>query len=74
MRGAGPNLTPREREVLRLIYKGRTNKQIAKEMYLSVRTVERHRSSIMRRAGLENRAELVTYAVRYNIYNRRGMS
>jgi two-component system response regulator NreC len=62
-------LTPRESEILRLVYKGRTNKQIAREMYLSVRTVERHRSSIIRKAGLKNRAELVAYAVRKNIYN-----
>jgi two-component system response regulator NreC len=57
-------LSTREREILRLICKGRTNKQIAEELFLSVRTVERHRSSIMRKAGLQNRAELVAYAVR----------
>ena len=57
-------LSSREREILRLICKGRTNKQIAEELFLSVRTVERHRTSIMRKAGLENRAELVAYAVR----------
>jgi two-component system response regulator NreC len=58
------HLSSREREILRLICKGRTNKQIAAELFLSVRTVERHRSAIMRKAGLENRAELVAYAVR----------
>jgi two-component system, NarL family, response regulator NreC len=57
-------LSSREREILRLICKGRTNKQIAEELFLSVRTVERHRTSIMRKVGLENRAELVAYAVR----------
>jgi two-component system, NarL family, response regulator NreC len=57
-------LSSREREILRLICKGRTNKQIAEELFLSVRTVERHRTSIMHKAGLENRAELVAYAVR----------
>ncbi len=60
-------LSYREREILRLICKGRTNKQIAEELFLSVRTVERHRSSIMRKAGLENRAELVAYAVRQGL-------
>ena len=60
-------LSPRERAILRLICKGRTNKQIAEELFLSVRTVERHRSSIMHKAGLENRAELVAYAVRQGI-------
>ena len=57
-------LSPREREVLRLIAKGRTNKEIAEQLSLSVRTVERHRSSIMNKIGLQNRAELVAYAVR----------
>jgi two-component system response regulator NreC len=60
-------LTPRERAILQLIYQGCTNKQIAEELFLSVRTVERHRSTIMRKAGLENRAELVSYAVRQGI-------
>ncbi len=58
------SLSSREREILKLICKGRTNNQIAEELFLSVRTVERHRSSIMNKAGLENRAELVAYAVR----------
>jgi len=57
-------LSSREWEILKLIYKGRTNKQIAEKLFLSVRTVERHRSAIMRKAGLESRAELVAYAVR----------
>ena len=62
-------LSPREREVLRLIAKGRTNKEIAEQLSLSVRTVERHRSSIMTRIGLQNRAELVAYAVRQGFLN-----
>lgn len=56
-------LSSREEEILGLISKGRTNKQIAHELSLSIRTVERYRSSIMRKAGLQNRAELVAYAV-----------
>lgn len=56
-------LSPREREVVRLIARGRTNKEIAKRLSISVRTVERHRSSIMNKLGLQNRAELVAYAV-----------
>jgi DNA-binding NarL/FixJ family response regulator len=56
-------LSPREREVVRLIARGRTNKEIAKRLSISVRTVERHRSSIMDKLGLQNRAELVAYAV-----------
>ena len=57
-------LSSREREVLRLVAQGRTNKEIAEQLSLSVRTVERHRSSIMNKVGLQNRAELVAYAVR----------
>lgn len=60
-------LSPREREVLRLIARGNTNKEIAQELSISVRTVERHRSSIMKKIGLQNRAELVAYAVREGI-------
>ncbi len=66
-------LSSREREILKLICKGRTNKQIAEELFLSVRTVERHRSSIMHKAGLENRAELVAYAVRQGFLRGNGL-
>ena len=60
-------LSPREREVVRLIAKGRTNKEIAKRLSISVRTVERHRSSIMNKLGLQNRAELIAYAVQQGL-------
>ncbi len=60
-------LSSREEEILWLIGKGRTNNQIAHELSLSVRTVERYRSSIMRKAGLQNRAELVAYAVMHGL-------
>ena len=60
-------LSSREEEILRLISKGRTNKQIARELSLSVRTVERYRSSVMRKAGLQNRAELMAYAVLHGL-------
>jgi two-component system response regulator NreC len=63
-------LSPREHEILQLVCKGRTNKQIAEALSLSVRTVERNRSSIMHKAGLENRAELVAYAVREGFLGR----
>jgi two-component system response regulator NreC len=68
--GAAPGyqqLSAREREVLQLIARGLTNKEIAEQLSLSVRTVERHRSSIMAKAGLQNRAELVAFAVRQGI-------
>src|SRR5687767_14391782 len=60
-------LSPREREVLQLIARGRTNKDIAKRLSISVRTVERHRSSIMDKLGLQNRAELVAHAVQQGL-------
>jgi DNA-binding NarL/FixJ family response regulator len=60
-------LSPREREIVRLIGRGRTNKEIAKRLSISVRTVERHRSSIMNKLGLQNRAELIAYAVQQGL-------
>jgi two-component system response regulator NreC len=65
-------LTPREREILRLIAEGRTNKEIAERLYVSVRTVERHRTAITQKLGLHNRAELVSYAVRRGLINHEG--
>jgi two-component system response regulator NreC len=56
------DLTPREREVLRLIALGHTNAEIATMLYVSVRTVENHRASVMRKLGLRTRAELVRHA------------
>jgi two-component system response regulator NreC len=55
-------LTPRELEVLRLIALGHTNAEIATMLYVSVRTVENHRASVMRKLALRTRAELVRYA------------
>jgi DNA-binding NarL/FixJ family response regulator len=63
-------LSLREREVVRLIAKGSTNKEIAKRLSISVRTVERHRSSIINKLGLQNRAELVAYAVQRGILKK----
>jgi len=60
-------LSARERKILGLVAQGRTNKGIAEELFLSVRTVERNRSAIMRKIGLQNRAELVAYAVRQGL-------
>jgi len=60
--GADP-LSTREREVLRLLALGHTNQEVADQLFLSVRTVETHRAHIMRKLGLESRAELVRYAI-----------
>jgi len=55
-------LTSREREVLRLIALGHTNAEVAQMLDVSVRTVENHRASVMRKLGLRTRAELVRHA------------
>ena len=56
-------LSDREREVLRLLALGHTNQEIAKELYISVRTAETHRAHIMQKLRLASRAELVRYAL-----------
>jgi two-component system response regulator NreC len=56
-------LSDREREVLRLLALGHTNQEIAKQLYISVRTAETHRAHIMQKLRLQTRAELVRYAL-----------
>jgi two-component system response regulator NreC len=56
-------LSEREREVLRLLALGHTNQEIAKSLYISVRTAETHRAHIMQKLRLTTRAELVRYAL-----------
>jgi two-component system, NarL family, response regulator NreC len=56
-------LSEREREVLRLLALGHTNQEIAKMLYISVRTAETHRAHIMQKLRLQTRAELVRYAI-----------
>ena len=56
-------LSDREREVMRLLALGHTNQEIAKELYISVRTAETHRAHIMQKLRLSSRAELVRYAL-----------
>ncbi|MES2537402.1 MAG: response regulator transcription factor [Pseudomonadota bacterium] len=56
-------LTPREKEILRRIANGRSNKHIARELDLSVRTVETHRLNIKRKCGIEGQAALIRFAL-----------
>jgi two-component system, NarL family, response regulator NreC len=56
-------LSEREREVLRLLALGHTNQEIAKRLFISVRTAESHRAHIMQKLRLSTRAELVRYAL-----------
>lgn len=64
--GADP-LTPRQREVLKHIAEGRSTKEIAFELAVSVKTVETHRAQIMERLGIRDVAGLVRYAMRVGI-------
>ncbi|HUH81541.1 MAG TPA: response regulator transcription factor [Solirubrobacteraceae bacterium] len=61
--GPPDDLSEREVDVLRLIALGHTNAEIAEQLYLSVRTVETHRSHIQQKLGRSSRAELVGYAL-----------
>jgi DNA-binding NarL/FixJ family response regulator len=57
-------LTPRELEVLKLIAEAHTSKEIAKLLFISVKTVERHRQNILDKLGMRDRVELTRYAIR----------
>lgn len=60
-------LTPREREVLQLIAEGYTNKQIAEILNLSIKTVQVHRTNMMKKLDLHDRGELIKYAIQKKI-------
>jgi two-component system, NarL family, response regulator NreC len=60
-------LSDREREVLRLLALGHTNQEIAKMLFISVRTAETHRAHIMQKLRLSTRAELVRYALQHGL-------
>ena len=60
-------LTPREREVLQLLAEGRTNKEVANILKLSIYTVETHRGNILEKLNLHGVPELILYAVRKGI-------
>jgi DNA-binding NarL/FixJ family response regulator len=57
-------LTPRELEVLKLIAEAHTSKEIAKMLFISIKTVERHRQNILDKLGMRDRVELTRYAIR----------
>jgi DNA-binding NarL/FixJ family response regulator len=65
----GRRLTPRETEVLQLICNGRSNREIAAELDLSVNTVAVHRANIMNALGVHKAAELVVYALQHGLVN-----
>jgi DNA-binding NarL/FixJ family response regulator len=61
------SLTPREREVMRLVVEGLSNKEVAGALDISVKTAEHHRGSLMRKLGLQNSVELVRYATKLGL-------
>jgi DNA-binding NarL/FixJ family response regulator len=66
-RRAGDRATPREIEIIRLLAEGKSNKEIAALLGITVRTVETHRAKIMLKLGLHSLAELIHYALRNGI-------
>lgn len=63
----GIDLTRREKEVLELICKGYSNMQISEELFISQRTVERHRSSLLFKTNSKNSVSLVVFAIKNNL-------
>ena len=64
---AKTRLTPRQREIVQLLAEGKSSKEVATELGLSIKTAETHRANIMRRLDCHSVSELVRYAVRNNI-------
>ena len=60
-------LSPREREILQLIAEGKTNKDIAEQLNLSIYTVDGHRTRIMEKLGLHSVGQLIRFAVKNGI-------
>jgi two-component system response regulator NreC len=58
------SLTEREREILKLVADGRTNQEIAEQLFISPTTVQTHRAHMMAKLKLHNRTELIKYAIR----------
>jgi DNA-binding NarL/FixJ family response regulator len=64
---SGERLTAREREIMQLLAEGKSNKEVAAALNVSVRTAETHRASILRKLNLDSVASLVRYAIRNNL-------
>ena len=64
---AGQRLSIREREIVQLLAEGKSNKEVANALGLSIRTVETHRATAMRKLGVDSIAGLVRYAIRHHM-------
>jgi DNA-binding NarL/FixJ family response regulator len=71
-RTTGARPTPREVEIIRLLSEGKANKEVASQLAITVRTVEAHRSQVMRKLGVHSLAELIHYAIDNEIVPARG--
>lgn len=60
-------LTPREEEVLKLVAEGHSSKEIAEMLFISIKTVHRHRANLLSKLGLRDRLELTRYAIRVGL-------
>ncbi|MEU6599642.1 response regulator transcription factor [Streptomyces flaveolus] len=60
-------LTPREEEVLKLVAEGHSSKEIAELLFISIKTVQRHRANLLQKLGLRDRLELTRYAIRVGL-------
>lgn len=68
----GQILSPRERETLQLLAEGKTSKEIAAQLFISVKTVDMHRQNLMNKLGLRSVAELTKYAIREGLTRLEG--
>lgn len=67
IKGEQGKLTLREKEVIKLVSQGKTSAQVAEQLSISTRTVEKHRSNIMMKLGVKNHSELIRYAIKNGI-------
>jgi len=65
--GGGIRLTPRQREIVQLLAEGKSSKEVAVALDLSVKTAETHRANIMRKLDCHSVSEVVRYAIRNKI-------
>jgi two-component system response regulator NreC len=70
--GSGHGLTPREREVLSLVGEGLTNREIAERLVISLSTVQTHYGHLIEKLALNNRAELIRFAIRHGLIDDSG--
>jgi DNA-binding NarL/FixJ family response regulator len=64
---ATPTLSPREREIVQLLAEGKSNKEVARALGITVKTAETHRGNIMRKMQFASLSDLIRYAIRNNI-------